>query len=179
MPDPEGRLYLFEALALRDEYDQRIELLEKLLNQDSDRRSGLRFSASSDSEELRPVAGFEPEAIETELKKLKTRRVKLNQEIQIANFRSTIHFDGEDISLAQALEVRKGLLAERNEQLARVVDAAYQRVIHKEERDVIKEPTRLFKRTYDDYLGLLRRLRALVTAVRQTNHTVTVAFRDE
>lgn len=38
MPDSEGHLYLFEALALRDEYDQRIALLQKLLDPDQDRR---------------------------------------------------------------------------------------------------------------------------------------------
>jgi len=178
MPDSEGRLYLFEALALREAYDQRITLLEKLLDPEQGRRGALHFGAS-ESEELQPVAEFRPDAIEAELKKLKTRRLKLNQEIQVANFRSEIRFDGEEISLAQALEVRKRLLTERGELFRRVVDAAYSRVLHKEERDVIKEPTRPFARTYDEFHTQLSRLRELLTAIQRANHTVTVAFRDE
>lgn len=178
MPDNDGRLYLFEALALREAYDQRIALLEKLLDPKADRRGGLRFGFS-DSEELQAVPEFQPETAEAELKKLKTRRVKLNQEIQVANFRATLPFDGEEISLAQALELRKSLLAERTELAQRVVDSAYNRIIHKEERDVIKAPTRPFRRTHDEFHTVLERVRALVTAIQRANHTVTVAFRDE
>jgi hypothetical protein len=178
MPDREGRLYLFEALALRDEYDQRIALLEKLLDPQGEHCGGLRFGAS-DSEVLQPAVGFEPSAIEAELKKLKTRRIKLNQEIQIANFHASFAFDGEEISLAQALEVRKALIAERDELLRRVVDSAYKRVIHKEERDVIKEPTRPFQRAYDEYHAVLYRLRTLMMAIRRLNQTVAVAFRED
>lgn len=178
MPNNEGRLYLFEALALRDEYDQRIALLEKLLDPDSKHRGGLLYGRA-DSEELQPAAGFAPEQIEQERKKLKTRRVKLNQEIQISNFRTTIAFDGAEISLAEALEVRKALLAERDELARRVLDAAYKRVLHKEERDVIKEPMRSFVHTYDEYHTVLRKLRQLLTAIQQLNHQASVAFRDE
>ena len=61
-------------------YEQWIALLQKLLNPEGDRCSGLRFSASSDSEALRPVAGFEPEAMETEWQSRPMRRVRLNPE---------------------------------------------------------------------------------------------------
>ena len=83
------------------------------------------------------------------------------------------------VRMAQALEVRKRLLTERGELFRRVVDAAYSRVLHKEERDVIKEPTRPFARTYDEFHTQLSRLRELLTAIQRANHTVTVAFRDE
>ncbi len=103
MPDREGRLYLFEALLLRDEYDRRIALLQKLLDPERDRRSGLPFGAS-EHEEFAPAVGFQPQATEAELKKLKTRRLKLNQEIQIANFRATVTFEGEEVLLGGLID---------------------------------------------------------------------------
>jgi uncharacterized protein YdcH (DUF465 family) len=178
MPDQNGHLYLFEALELRDDYDRRVRLLEKLLAA-PERDSQRGFGFVREVEELRPAQGFEPERAEAELKKIKTRRLKLNQEIQAANFGAKISFDGEQISLSQALEVRKTMRAELEQVAGRVVDAAYARVLHKEERDIVKEPVRLFARTFAEHDELLRSLRRLVTAIQGANHAVTVSFRDE
>jgi hypothetical protein len=78
------------------------------------------------------------------------RVVTLNEAIQVANFHSS-----------------------------QTVEAAYTRVIHKEERDIVKEPPRRFEASYGDYERTLARLRRLVTALHRANHLVTVAFRDE
>ncbi len=176
MPDDNGKLYLYEALELRGTYDREIRLLGRLIKPEEGRRGG--FLADRDSTELRPVPGFDLADAEARLKGLKTKRLKLNEAIQVANFRAEIPFDGEPVSLARALELRKALIQDLDQLAERAQEAAYVRIIHKEERDIEKVPPRLFADAYADYEEALERLRALVVALHRANHEVTVTFRD-
>ncbi len=82
MPDKKGNLYLYEAIELRNEYDRHVELLEGLLGESSKKRRLF----NDDDEDKDPAADFNQKEIENRLKKLQTKRVKLNQEIQKTNF---------------------------------------------------------------------------------------------
>ena len=165
MPDEKGNVYVFEAIELRNEYDRHIKLLEQLVAGEQTKREGLFHR--SDEEKREPTSEFEQHVIEERLKKLQTKRVKLNQAIQVANFQYQIEYQGEQISLAEALELRKNLLADLNAKSQRVQDSAYKRIIHKEERDIVHEPRHSFHQSYEDFQNTLRRLRHLVTQIHR------------
>ena len=176
MPDKKGNLYLFEAIELRNEYDRHIKLLEKLIGEDKNDRD---FFRKSDDEEKEPAADFSQKELEQKLKKLHTKRIKLNQAIQTANFKFQIDYDGEKISIAEALEIRKNLMADKEAISQRVVDSAYVRIIHKEERDIVRKPRHAFKKTYEDFQNNLKKLRHFVTQIHIANHKNIVNFKDE
>lgn len=175
MPDKKGNLYLYEAIELRNEYNSHVELLEGLLGEPSHKR-GL-FHEDDQDKDL--AADFNQKEIGNRLKKLQTKRVKLNQEIQKTNFETKIEYEGTEISIAEALEVRKNLLGDIKAIAARVEKSSYRRVIHKEGRDIVQEPRHKFTETYKEYQDSLRHLRHLVTQVHAANHSATVNYKDE
>lgn len=176
MPDENGKLHLFEAIELRNSYDRHIKLLEQVF---ADRPAATGGLFRHDEEEREPSEGVELKNIEARLKKLQTKRVKLNQAIQIANFQHHIAFQGDEVTLSEALELRKNMLADLAAMAQRVENSAYKRIIHKEERDIVHEPRHAFQQSYDEYLKLLSAFRSLVTAIHRANHGVVVNFRDE
>ncbi len=128
---------------------------------------------------MKPAPGFELKSVEEGLKRLKTKRLKLNEAIQVTNFRAELEFEGDKISLARALEQRKALLEDLERLAERTLESAYIKVIHKEERDIEKQSPRPYEQTHAEHEQVLERLRGLVTALHRANHTMTVAFRDE
>lgn len=176
MPTPNGDLYIFEAIELRNEYDRQIWLIEKLIEEEHAQRD--RFYGREE-EEKEPVSEFSPNEFEETLKKIQTKRVKLNQAIQVANFNHQIEFNGEKISVAEALEIRKNLFADLDAIATRVTNSAYKRVIHKEERDIVHEPRQPFRETYEEYQENLKKLRDLITKIHIANHKNSVKFKDE
>jgi hypothetical protein len=175
MPNRKGKLYLFEATALRDEYDEKIELIEQLLgSQDSD-----HHFMRNDDEDKEPVSEFDIPDFQQRLKKLQTKRVKLNQAIQEANFKYKIDFGSEKISLSEALEVRKNLLAKKAIAARQVKEAAYKRIIHKEERDVIRKGRYSFDESYKQYLDILASVKDLINKIHVKNHESVAQFKEE
>jgi len=177
MPNDKGNLYLFEAIELRNEYDRNIKLLEKLI--EDDQNKGDRFFHNREEEERKPASDFDQKKQEEELKKLKVKRVKLNQAIQAANFKYQIDYDGEKISIAEALEIRKNLLTDIETISQRVINSAYKRVIHKEERDIVHEPKHSFKQAYDNYQNSIRKIRIIITQIHIVNLKSIVNFKEE
>lgn len=175
MPDKKRNLYLYEAIELRNEYDRHVELLQSLLGEPTKKR-GL---FSENDEEKEAAADFNQKEIEERLKILQTKRVKLNQEIQKANFETEVEFGGKKIRISEALEIRKNLLADIKAAGARVEKSSYRRVIHKEGRDIVQEPRHKFTETYRDYQDNLLQLRRLVNQIHAANHLATVSFKDE
>jgi hypothetical protein len=170
-------LYLFEAILLRNEYDRHIKLLEELL--EDNKKIGDKFFSSRDEDEREPALDFNHKELNEELKKLKVKRVKLNQAIQAANFKFQIIYEGEKISIAEALEIRKNLLADIEAISQRVINSAYKRVIHKEERDIIHEPKHSFKQVYDSFQNSLKKIRNIVTQIHIVNFKSIVNFKEE
>jgi hypothetical protein len=171
-------LMLFEAIELRSELDRHIKLLESLIGEIKVKRERL-FTGSDEDEDKEPATGFDIHEIEERLKKLQKKKVKLNQAIQSANFNARIDHDQEKISIAEALEVRKSLQAEEEVISKRVVNSAYNKIIHKEERDIVRKPTHPFLASYEDYKRHVTTLRRLVTRIHSANHNTEVVFTDE
>lgn len=176
MADKKRNLYLYEAIELRSEYDNHIALLGELLGGSAQKRTGF---FDKDDENKDPAADFNQEEIRNTLKKLQTKRVTLNQEIQKTNFNTQIAYEGSQISISQALEVRKNLLNDIKAIAARVEKSSYRRVIHKEGRDIVQEPRHRFTEVYREYQDSLRQLRRLVTQIHAANHSAIVKFKDE
>ena len=175
MVNKKNNLHLYEAIELRNEYDRHISLLQSLLGEYS-RKRGL---FKDDDEDKEPTTDFDLKETEEKLKKLQTKRVKLNQEIQESNFGVKIDCEGENISIAEALVLRKNLIADLNAISARVGKSSYRRVIYKEGRDIYQEPRHKFDETYKEYKKCLHQLRRLVNQIHAVNHTATVKFKDE
>jgi hypothetical protein len=175
MPEKKGNLYLYEAIELRSEYDRHIGLLESLMGEPSKKRGLFK----DDDEDKEPVTDFDQKKIEERLKKLQTKRVKLNQEIQKTNFDTQVEYKGEKISVAEALEIRKNLLEDIKAIAERVENSSCRRVIHKEERDIVQEPRHKFGESYKEYQNNLQQLRELVNRIHVVNHIATVNFKDE
>ena len=113
------------------------------------------------------------------LKKIQTKRVKLNQAIQVANFECHIDYNGEKISLAEALEIRKNLLSDLEAMRQRVYNLAFKTIIHKEERDIVHEPKQSFKKSYEEFQNSLNKLRQLINQIHVANHEHVVSFKEE
>jgi|GEM_PF-348494 hypothetical protein len=180
MPDNKGNLFLFEAIELRNEYDRHIRLIENLLGLHESESKEMRFYRdTAGDEEKKPAEGFNPKELEEKLKKIQSRRIKLNHAIQKANFEIGFDYNGEKISIAEALEIRKSLLSDNKAAANRVSDSAYRRIIHKEERDIVHEPKHSFSKSYEDFQNGLKQLRELLNKIHIVNHQGTVTFRDE
>jgi hypothetical protein len=170
-------LLLFEAIELRNIYDRKIGLLKGIV---SVRGGGADFfSARSDADKKDYDDDFNLEKTEKDLKSLETRRVKLNQAIQKANFTAALSFKGDEISIAEALEVRKGLLTDLDAVAEKVKKSAFKEIVHKEERDIEHRPQHRFPDVYGEFNEKLEELRRLAGAIHRANHQVTVQFKDE
>ncbi|MFQ6091065.1 MAG: hypothetical protein ACE5OR_00025 [bacterium] len=141
MPDAKNKLFLYEALELRAEFEARIKTLKDCLPEAKQNRG--RFSFRRDEEGMfRPSPDFSIAEARDQLKKLEMKHRKLNSAIQQANFQHQIHFRKDRVNLNEALEIRKGLNEQIGEFHTQVVNSAYQRVIYKEDRDIV-EPNEL------------------------------------
>jgi hypothetical protein len=178
MADATNRLLLYEALELRAEYDARIKTLKDCLPEAKANRG--RFSMlREDDGQYRPSPDFDVTEVREQLRALEFKRRKLNSAIQQANFHHQIDLHGETLTLNEALEIRKGLNEQLGELHTQVVKAAYQRVIYKEDRDIV-EPNEL---SYTDSVQALDRARVafreLNRKIRAAGFEVSVAFKDE
>lgn len=178
MADVTRHLLLYEALELRAEYDARIKTLKECLPEAKPNRS--RFSLlREDDGQYRPSPEFSVAEVREQLRALEFKRRKLNSAIQQANFQHEIELQGETLTLNEALELRKGLNDQLGELHTQVVQAAYQRVIYKEDRDIV-EPNDL---SYTASVQALDKARVAFRAVnrklRAAAFAVSVAFLDE
>lgn len=179
MPDNKGNLFLFEAIELRSEYDRHIRLMENLLGVHNSESLRAGYYSDNGSEEKEPAQGFCPKECMEKLKKMQSKRIKLNYAMQMANLETEIDYNGEKISIAEALEVRKNLLANNKAVTGRVLDSAYKRIIHKEERDIVHEPKHSFFKSYENFQNNLNVLRKLINRIHTANHQSVVKFKDE
>ena len=130
-------LYLYEALELRSEFDARIKTLKDCLPETKQNRD--RFSFTRDEGIRRPSPDFDAVSARKELRKLEIKRRKLHNSIQKANFSHAIDFNGDSVTLNEALEIRKALNEQIGELHDQVVRSSYQKVIYKEGRDIVEE----------------------------------------
>lgn len=180
MSDEKGNLYLFEALELRGEFDGRVTTLKSCLPES--RLGGGRlaaFAADGYGAQSIPAADVDFNVIREELKSLEFKRRKLNAAIQEANFKNTVTVEGETMTVAEALELRKATRDAIAEQQRKVTTAAYVRVIHKEDRDITEEPPFTFSSTMNELNAARRTFRMLNRTLRDVSFRIAIAFRDE
>ena len=107
------------------------------------------------------------------------KRRKLNAAIQRANFEHRVEHGGDDMSLTEALETRKALNDRLGELHTQVVDSAYERILHKEERDIVEDN----ELPYDDCRTRLDEARVefrqLNRQIRAASFEVEVEYADE
>lgn len=178
MADTQQQLLLYEALELRAEYDARMKTLKDCLPEGQHPRDRFAFTQADESRS-RPSPEFDVAAAREQLRTLEVKRRKLNSAIQQINFQHQLEIGDETVTLNEALELRKGLNTQLGELHTQVMKAAYQRVIYKEDRDIV-EPTDL------SYTQCVQRLDETRVTFREVNrkiraaaYEVRVAFRDE
>lgn len=170
-------LYLYEALELRSEFDARIKTLKDCLPETKQNRD--RFSFTRDEGIRRPSPDFDAVSARKELRKLEIKRRKLNSSIQKANFSHAIDFNGDSVTLNEALEIRKALNEQIGELHDQVVRSSYQKVIYKEGRDIVEEN----EISYEDALKNLEEARLsfrdLNRKLRRASFETLLEFQDE
>jgi len=178
MPDAKNRLFLYEALELRAEYDARIKTLKECLPEAKQNRN--RFSVLRDEEGLhRPSADFNVVEVREQLRQLEIKRRKLNSAIQQANFQYRLQFRGDTLTLSETLEMRKGLNEQLGELHTQVVKSAYQRVIYKEDRDIVEPNELSYTECVKNLEGARVAFRELNRKIRAAAFEVSVDFLDE
>ncbi len=178
MPDAKNRLLLYEALELRAEYDARIKTLKECLPEAKQNRG--RFSILRDKEGLdRPSPDFNVVEAREQLRKLEIKRRKLNSAIQQANFQYRLQFRGDTLTLNETLEMRKGLNEQLGELHTQVVSSAYQRVIYKEDRDIVEPNELSYAECVKNLEGARVAFRELNRKIRAAAFEVVVDFSDE
>ena len=177
MTEVRKTIRLYEALELRGEYDARIKTLRDCLPETRQNR-GL-FSSQDNDSSRRPAPGFSVAEVRDQLRTLEFKRRKLNAAIQRANFEHRVEHEGDDMSLTEALETRKALNDRLGELHTQVVDSAYERVLHKEERDIVEDN----ELPYDDCRTRLNEARVefrqLNRQIRAASFEVEVEYADE
>lgn len=177
MADKSERLKLYEALELRSELDARIKTFKDCLPEARQNRKGL-FAFREDGNR-RPSPEFDVAAARAGLKRLELRRRKLNSAIQHANLQHRVEHDGDSMTLSEALEVRKELNEAIGELHSQLVDSAFQRVIYKEDRDIVEESGLSYNECSERLDKARLTFRALNRRLRAASFEVSVDFRDE
>ena len=175
---PSNTRRLYEALELRAEYDARLKTLKDCLPESRREHRPFRFDREEQSRS-RPSPDFDLAEVRQQLKSLEFKRRKLNTAIQEANFQHQVGSGGESIRLSEALELRKGLDTQLGELHTQLVEAAYQRVIYKEDRDIVEDNERSYPECGTALEEARLSFRALNRAIRAAAYVVEVNFADE
>lgn len=177
MAEKDG-LFVYEALDLRSEYDGRLATLRACLPES--RAAGRTWSLSRvDADASRPAEGVDLKALRTELHALEYKRHKLNTAIQRANFASSVRVGDQEVSLSEALELRKAAKERVSELSTQLATSSAARVIHKEDRDIVQEPEMPFLTVRNELEEVRLEFRRLNRALRKASFEVSVEFADE
>ncbi|HSL84120.1 MAG TPA: hypothetical protein VLF66_15210 [Thermoanaerobaculia bacterium] len=177
MAEQRERLQLYEALELRAELDARIKTIKDCLPEARQNRGG--FLSYREDKNRRPSPDFDLEDARKRLKRLELRRRKLNAAIQQTNFQHRVEHDGESMTLAEALEVRKGLNEAIGELHSQLVESAWQRVIYKEDRDIVEESDLSYSECSERLETARLAFRSLNRRLRAASFDASVEFADE
>ena len=173
-----NKLYLYEALELRSEYDARIKTFKDCLPETKQNRDRLFFSRE-DNGRRRPAPDFDVADVRWQLRKLEVKRRKLNSAIQQANFDKRVEFRGESINLNEALEARKELNEQIGELHTQVVNSACEKVIYKEGRDIVEKNELSYIECVNDLESARLAFRNLNRKLRKASFETLIKFEDE
>lgn len=177
MAEQRERLKLYEALELRSELDARIKTIKDCLPEARQNRGG--FLSYREDKNRRPSPDFDLDDARKRLKRLELRRRKLNAAIQQANFQHRIEHEGDSMTLAEALEVRKGLNEALGELHSQLLESAWQRVIYKEDRDIVEESELSYTECSERLETARLAFQSLNRQLRAASFDVSVEFTDE
>ena len=178
MPDDKNKLFLYEALELRAELDAHVKTLKECLPEARKNRD--RHSLFRDNEfKLLPSKDFDIAKVRKKLRSLEDKRRKLNTAIQKANLSNQVDFQDQALDLSEALELRKGLNEQLGELHSQVVDSAFQRVIYKEDRDIVEPADVSFTAALKELEDARRAFRELNRKIRAASFSINVDFKDE
>jgi hypothetical protein len=172
------KLFLYEALELRAEYDARMKTFKDCLPETKQNRNRWSFSKDDDGRR-RPSPDFEVADVRLQLRRLEVKRRKLNSAIQQANFNKRVEFGEESINLNEALETRKELNEQIGELHTQVVNSAYEKVIYKEGRDIVEENELSYTECVNDLENTRLAFRELNRKLRNASFEALVEFDDE
>jgi len=178
MSEGKKKLFLYEALELRGELDARVKTLKDCLPETRQNRGRLSLLGGEDGIR-RPSSDFDPSAARSALRKLEFKRRKLNSAIQQANFTHQVEYEGESISLNEALEARKALNERIGELHQQVVSSAYERVIYKEGRDIVEANEPSYSECVEKLEQARLSFRVLNRLLRRASFETVVDFQDE
>ena len=178
MPDEKNNLFLYEAIELRAEYDARIKTLKDLLPESRPNRDRRLFHRD-DEARTRPVRGFDLGQCRQEMGALNGKRRKLNSAIQRANFDNRVTVAGQEVAIAEALEFRRAVNERIGELSSQLAASAYERVVHKENRDIVECPDREYLEVQRELDEARRQFRELNRKLRAAAYTVAVDYKDE
>lgn len=178
MPDSKNNVYLYEAIELRAEYDARLQTLKSLLPEARENRERLSFRGD-DEVRRRPVAAFSVDTVREELNKLAVKKRKLNNAIQRANFDNKITVNGQEMNLAEALELRKAVNEQIGEANTQLVASAYERVIYKKGRDIVEAPELEYAKAVKALEEKRLLFRELNRKLRAAAYEIAIDFKDE
>ena len=173
-----NKLHLYEALELRSEYDARIKTFKDCLPEAKQNRDRSFFS-TEESVRHRPAPDFDVADVRWQLRKLEVKRRKLNSAIQLANFDKRVDFRGESINLNEALEARKELNEQIGELHEQVVNSACERIIYKEDRDIVEKNDPAYTECANDLESARLAFRNLNLKLRKASFETIVKFEDE
>jgi len=177
MPDQNNKIYLYEALELRAEYNSRLNTYKDLLPEAQNTGSGLWDS--SDDVRYRPVEEFDVENLREKIKNLEYKQRKLNNAIQEANYETFIEYNGREINLTEALDLRKAVNDEIKELRKKLQKAAYEKVIYKEDRDIVEEPEISYTKMEKELEKKRKEFRKLNRKLREISFATVIDFKDE
>jgi dsDNA-specific endonuclease/ATPase MutS2 len=172
------KLFIYEALELRSEYDARIKTFKDTLPETRQNRDRLFFTRDDDGRR-RPSPDFDMAEVRRQLRKLEVKRRKLNSAIQQANFNSIVDYCGESINLNEALEARKSLNEQIGELHTQVVDSAFEKVIYKEGRDIVEENELSYTSSVNDLDHSRLAFRELNRKLRKASFETLIEFADD
>jgi hypothetical protein len=172
------KLFIYEALELRAEYDARIKTFKDTLPETRQNRDRSFFARVEDGRR-RPSPEFDMAEVRQQLRKLEVKRRKLNSAIQQANFNNQVEYRGESINLNEALETRKYLNEQIGELHTQVVDSAYEKIIYKEGRDIVEENELSYSSSVNDLDDTRLAFRELNRKLRKASFDTLVEFEDE
>ncbi len=178
MPDSKNNVYLYEAIELRAEYDARIQSLKSLLPETRENRDRLSFRGD-DEVRYRPVTAFSVDNVREELNNLANKKRKLNNAIQRANFDNKMTINGQEMNLAEALELRKAVNEQIGELNTQLVASAYERVIYKEGRDIVEGPEIEYSKAMKALEEKRLLFRELNRKLRAAAYEIAIDFKDE
>ncbi len=172
------KLFIYEALELRSEYDARIKTFKDTLPETKQNRDRL-FLSRDDDGRRGPCSDCDMAEVRRQLRKLEVKRRKLNSAIQQANFNSQVEYRGESINLNEALETRKSLNDQIGELHTQVVNSAYEKVIYKEGRDIVEENELSYTNSVNDLDYARLAFRELNRKLRKASFETLIEFVDE